>query len=99
MSFKDHPNFPFGVKRIPLFYGWIVLMAATVGVLMSIPGQTMGISVFTDYLISALEIDRTSLSLAYLLGTVASGFLITKAGTFYDRYGARIMAVIAGLML
>ncbi|MFA9389302.1 MAG: MFS transporter [Prolixibacteraceae bacterium] len=66
---------------------------------MSIPGQTMGVSVFTDYLLDALKIERTNLSLSYLLGTVISGFMITRAGKYYDKYGARILAMGAGFLL
>jgi len=92
-------SFPFRVNKFPFFYGWIILLAGTIGVLASIPGQTMGVSVFTDHLIKALNIERTSLSLAYMLGTVASGLLITRAGRYYDKHGARVMAMFAGFML
>ncbi len=92
-------QFPFKVKKFPFFYGWIILIAGTIGVLASIPGQTIGVSVFTDYLIDAIGIKRTDFSLTYLIGTVTSGFLITKAGKYYDLYGARIMAMVAGVLL
>ena len=92
-------SFPFRVNKFPFFYGWIILIAGTVGVVMSIPGQTMGVSVFTDFLIDALKIERTNLSLAYLIGTVISGFMITGAGKYYDKYGARVMAMAAGFLL
>lgn len=98
MNLKTTP-FPFRVDKFPFFYGWVILIAGIIGVLMSIPGQTMGVSVFTDYLVDALNIERTTLSLAYMIGTIASGLLIPKAGKFYDKYGARIMAMVAGLML
>ncbi|MDA3854081.1 MAG: MFS transporter, partial [Bacteroidales bacterium] len=98
MNLKTTP-FPFRVDKFPFFYGWVILIAGTIGVLASIPGQTMGVSVFTDYIIDALRIERTSLSLAYMLGTIASGLLITRAGRYYDKYGARVMAMGAGLML
>lgn len=98
MNLKTTP-FPFRVNKFPFFYGWVILVAGTIGVVMSIPGQTMGVSVFTDYLIDALQIGRTSLSLAYLFGTLISGLLITRAGKFYDKHGARIMAMGAGFML
>lgn len=98
MNLKTTP-FPFKVNKWPFFYGWIILIAGTIGVLMSIPGQTMGVSVFTDYLVDALQIERTSLSLAYMIGTISSGLLITKAGKYYDLYGARIMAMLSGFML
>lgn len=98
MNLKTTP-FPFKVNKFPFFYGWVILVAGTIGVVMSIPGQTMGVSVFTDYLIDALQIGRTSLSLAYLFGTLISGLLITRAGKYYDKHGARIMAMGAGFML
>ena len=96
---KKHPNIPFAPSRIPVFYGWIILAAGTIGMLMSIPGQTMGVSVFTENLLDDLEINRNNLSLAYLVGTVGSGLMITRAGKLYDRYGARLMALIAAGML
>ena len=92
-------NIPFHPSRIPFFYGWIILFAGIVGVLMSIPGQTMGVSVFTDHLIRDLSVDRVQLSTAYMIGTIFSGLLITYAGALYDRLGARIIALGAGIML
>ncbi|HYW95888.1 MAG TPA: MFS transporter [Bacteroidales bacterium] len=92
-------NIPFNPRRSPVFYGWIILFAGIIGVIMSIPGQTMGVSVFTDHLIRDLSMSRVSLSTAYLLGTAASGFIITHAGTLYDRMGARIIAIFAGFFL
>lgn len=96
---KQKGAFPFDPSRLPFFYGWVVLIAGTVGVLMSVPGQTVGVSAFTESLLKDLAVDRDNLSLAYLFGTVASGLMITRAGKLYDSYGARIMAFIAGLML
>ena len=96
---KKYPNIPFAPSRIPVFYGWIILAAGTIGMLMSIPGQTMGVSVFTENLLDDLEINRNNLSLAYLVGTLVSGLMITRAGKLYDRYGARLMAFIAAGML
>jgi len=96
---KRHCNKPFPPSRIPFFYGWVILVAGTVGILMSIPGQTMGVSVFTENLLSDLQINRNNLSLAYLVGTLLSGLMITRAGKLYDKHGARVMAFIAGVML
>mgnify|MGYP005840260307 CR=1 FL=1 len=92
-------NFPFDPGSCPFFYGWIILGFGTVGMLMSVPGQTVGVSVFTDYLIDALSIPRNLLSLAYLAGTICSALLLTRVGTFYDRHGARVTAVIVSIGL
>jgi len=96
---KRNCNKPFQVSNFPFFYGWVILAAGTIGILMSIPGQTMGVSVFTESLLSDLQINRNNLSLAYLVGTLGSGLIITRAGKLYDKYGARVMAFIAGVML
>ncbi len=63
---------------------------ALLGVLMSLPGQTAGISPFTDYLIGALQMSRAHLSIAYLIGTILSAFVLTPAGRAYDRLGSRV---------
>ncbi len=96
---KIPSNIPFGIDRSPFFYGWIILFAGIVGVLMSVPGQTMGVSVFTDHLIKDLNVTRVQLSLAYLIGTATSGLIITYAGILYDRMGARVIAIGAGVMI
>jgi len=92
-------HIPFRPSRFPIFYGWMILAAGTVGILMSIPGQTTGVSVFTENLLRDLDISRNNLSLAYLFGTVFSGMMITRAGKYYDRYGARVMGFISGATL
>ncbi|MCP4007001.1 MAG: MFS transporter [bacterium] len=66
---------------------------------MSIPGQTMGVSVFTDHLMRVTAVSRTQLSSAYLVGTLMSGLLLPAAGSALDRYGTRATVVFASLML
>ena len=80
------PNRPFAPARVPIFYGWVIVAVATLGVVMSIPGQTMGVSVFTDHLIEATGLTRLELSNAYLVGTVISGLLLPRGGRLLDRY-------------
>ncbi|CAN5492489.1 MFS transporter [soil metagenome] len=75
------------------FYGWVVVAAGTVGIIFSIPGQTMGFSVFTDILIEELGLTRVQLSTAYLIGTALSGFSMPLLGRLFDRLGARKMVV------
>jgi len=90
---------PFSPGKLPFFYGWPILAAGTLGVLMSIPGQTVGVSVFTDYLLESLELSRDQLSFAYMAGTIASSLLLPWAGRLYDRFGARVTAAGAGFCL
>ena len=92
-------NIPFNPAKLPFFYGWIIIAAGTVGVIFSIPGQTMGVSVFTDYLIDSLQLSRDTLSTAYLIGTISSSFILTYGGKLYDRYGVRIVVLGSSLLL
>ncbi len=91
-------NFPFDPNRLPFFYGWVIMVASTVGVLFTIPGQTMGVSVFTEVLIREMGLSRLQLSTAYLVGTAVSGFVLPMAGTILDRIGSRRMAVWVSLV-
>ncbi len=91
---KPHPRAlrPFNPGRVPFYYGWIIVAAGTLGLIFSIPGQTMGVSVFTDHLIKALGFTRLRISTAYMAGTLISALLMTRAGRLYDRLGARTTA-------
>lgn len=93
------PDWPFDIRRSPFFYGWVVWLLSTLGFLFSIPGQTMGMAVFTDQFIEVLGLSRTQLSLAYLVGTVGSSLFLTRAGRWYDRLGGRVMVALASLAL
>lgn len=84
---------------MPFFYGWVIWGVSTLGYLMSVPGQTMGMAVFTDTFIETLALSRSELSFAYLCGTVGSAFFLTRAGRLYDRIGARIMVTGAAVLL
>lgn len=86
------------ITKLPFFYGYVILASGTLGILFSAPGQTVGISVFTDFLIHDLNISREKLSLAYLIGTLLSSSLLTYAGKFFDKFGARITAMLSGFL-
>jgi MFS family permease len=85
--------------RFPFYYGWIILVCGALGVLASIPGQTMGVSVFTDNFIEAFGLSRVGISSAYMVGTLASSLLIPFAGIFLDRKGSRLTASLATVFL
>ena len=96
---KKYNQFPFNPNKVPFFYGWVVLFAATIGVLCSAPGQTTGVSTFTDYLIESIGISRDQISTAYMFGTIGSSLILTYAGKLYDKYGARWVGMAAALTL
>ncbi len=91
-SFVDPANSPF-------FYGYVILFIGTLGIYCSIPGQTIGVSVFTDPVKDALGLSRNQFSNAYMIGTIGSSLVIGRAGVWFDTYGARYVAFFAALVL
>lgn len=90
-----NPNHPFSPAKCPFYYGWIIMIGATLGTIASIPGHTMGMGVFTEYLITSLGITRNSLAQSYAIGTIVSSMCLPWAGVMLDRLGARPMIVLA----
>lgn len=88
-------RWPFDPSRVPFYYGWVVVVVGSIGVLASVPGQTAGVSVFTDELTATTGLTRLQLSIAYLIGTGSSGFLLPRAGRALDRYGSRRIGLVA----
>lgn len=85
--------------KSPIFYGYVILLIGTVGIYCSIPGQTIGVSVFTDPVKDALGLSRNQFSNAYMIGTIASSLVIGRAGVWFDTFGARYVAFFAALTL
>ena len=92
-------NRPFDPRRVPFYYGWVVVVAGTIGAIASVPGQTAGVSVFTDDLISTTGLTRLQLAIAYLVGTGMSGLFLGAGGRAIDRHGSRVVAFAATLGL
>ena len=96
---KQPEGIPGALDERGFYYGWVILAAGTVGIIMSVPGQTMGVSVYTNHLLASLPIDRVQLSFAYLLGTMSSAFLLPMVGRLLDRLGARVLGTAASVCL
>ncbi|SDE08592.1 Major Facilitator Superfamily protein [Pricia antarctica] len=98
MSAKSRFSFIDPAKS-PFFYGYVILAVGTLGIYASIPGQTIGVSVFTDPVKDALGLSRNQFSNAYMIGTIGSSLVIGRAGIWFDKYGARYVAFFAALVL
>lgn len=96
---KLKPNKPIDPGSFKIYYGWILVPFAVIGVLMSMPGQTAGFSAFTESILKFTGFTRTRLSFLYMIGTISSGFLIPVMGSVLDRWGSRKMMIFASVML
>ncbi|MHC4551357.1 MAG: MFS transporter [Planctomycetota bacterium] len=90
---------PFCPAKFPFFYGWVIVAVSTLSIVCSIPGQTAGVGVFTDYLIDALGTSRSHLATAYMIGTIISGLILPYAGKLLDRIGIRLMSILSSIGL
>ncbi len=82
------------VKTSPIYYGWVILLAGMIGVIMTSPGQTYAISVFIDYFIADLGVSRSLVSTLYTVGTLTASFALPFVGRQIDRRGSRLMITL-----
>jgi len=82
------------VAGSPIYYGWIILIAGTIGYIMSSPGQTYSVSIFIEHFIADLGINRSTVSTLYMLGTLTASFAMPFVGRQLDQRGPRAVVVI-----
>ncbi len=85
------------IDRIPFHYSWVVLAASMVGMAMTIPGQTVGVSVFLDPIIQDLGVTRSAVSAVYMVGTVIGSLTLPFVGKAIDRHGPRRSVILIAI--
>lgn len=83
--------------RRAAFYGWRILLLATLTGALTGPGQTIGVSVFIDHFIADLALNRSQVATAYLIGTMLGALSLPAVGRWIDRVGARPAITLIGL--
>lgn len=73
----------------PGFAGWRMVALSALMLGLTGPGQTVGISVFVDPMMSTLDLTRSQVSAAYLIGTLAGAFALPRIGRALDDHGTR----------
>lgn len=86
------------VQRSPIFYGWVVWFAASIGMAATSPGQSFSVSLFIDHYIRDFGLDRATVSGLYGLGTFLASLSLTWIGRQIDRQGNRRIAMIIALL-
>jgi MFS transporter, OFA family, oxalate/formate antiporter len=85
------------IRRSPIYYGWIIAFAATLGMIMTSPGQTYAVSIFLEHFIVDLGISRSLVSTLYTVGTLVGSFALPLIGRQIDVRGPRMMTVLISL--
>lgn len=99
-AIESEPNAPLAsrvIDRVPVHYSWVVLVAASFGMAMTIPGQTVGVSVFLDSIIADLGMGRSAVSATYTLGTLAGSLSLPFIGRAIDRHGPRKSVILIAI--
>lgn len=84
-------------KRLPFFYGLVMVPVAMLLQITSSPGQTFAFSAFAPEFQRAFDLPQSQLTLAYMLGTFLAAFPLMAVGPLSDRIGLRWMSVAAVL--
>lgn len=71
------------------YYRKRVITSASVALAMTAPGQTAAISVFVDPLIASLHVSRSSVAMAYSIGSLVGALVMPLLGKLLDRFGPR----------
>ncbi|MGI9595479.1 MAG: hypothetical protein ACR2QK_04930, partial [Acidimicrobiales bacterium] len=79
------------------FHGWRILTVAIATTILTGPGQTIGVAVFIDPMVSSLGVSRSAVSSAYLIGTLTGASAMPFFGRFVDRQGVRLAQTLVGL--
>ncbi len=82
-----------------VYYGWWVVLCSIVTLVGTLPGQTVVVSVFIPELQDALALGPTSMSLAYMMATLAASLPMTAVGRLSDRFGPRRVTLVAAVAM
>jgi MFS family permease len=80
-----------------MYYGWVVLGAASVLIFATGPGHSFGVNVFVDHFIADLHISRSILSLVWASALALSSVLLPIVGILLDTIGVRPVVLFATL--
>jgi sugar phosphate permease len=81
-------------RRLPFFYGYLMLPLAMLMQLGTSPGQTFAVSAFTPALLDSLQLTQSRLGLAYMLGTLMAAVPLIYIGPAADRHGLKRISSI-----
>lgn len=87
------------MKEDRSFHGWRMVLFAAVALGMTGPGQTVGVSVFIDPMMESLDLSRSAISAAYLVGTLGGAFALPRIGRAVDEHGTRVSLGVTGALL
>lgn len=86
------------ISASPIFYGWVILIVAVVGMTMTSPGQAYIFSIFAAGVTKDLQISRSLVSTLYTIGSLIGSAALPLIGRSIDRFGSRGMVTVIALL-
>jgi len=87
------------IRRLPFYYGWLMVPVAVIAQSVTGVGQTYGVSVFNPSLLDTLGISLSALTGAYMVGTLFASFPQAFIGSLMDRFGIRWVMTTVVILL
>jgi len=82
-----------------VYYGWVVLGVAALGMVGTLPGRTQGLGLITEPLLSDLGISRVAYAQINLVATLVGAAFAFGVGSQIDRRGSRsVLTIIAAAL-
>ena len=74
-----------------------MLILAIITAVLTGPGQTIGVAVFIDHFVNDLDLTRSEVSGAYLVGTLMGATLLPTVGRSIDHFGVRSVQLVVAM--
>ncbi len=87
------------IRRLPFYYGWLMVPVAVIAQSVTGVGQTYGVSVFNPSLLDTLGISLSALTGAYMVGTLFASLPQAFIGSLMDRFGIRWVMTAVVILL
>ena len=95
------PPAPSWAGRLPVYYGWVNVVLASIAMSATLPGRSYGLGLIKEPLIAELGITDVRFSILYAIAICIGATVVMPAGWLIDRLGTRgtLGIVAAGLGL
>lgn len=89
------------VRGLPFYYGWVIVVAAALAMVATMPGRTHGLGTITERLLndSELHLDRVLFGQMNFWATMLGAVFCLPCGKLLDRYGIRLTLTIVTALL
>jgi MFS family permease len=93
------PPAPSWVARLPIYYGWVNVVLASIAMSATLPGRTYGLGLIKEPLIADLGISDLDFSFLNAVAICIGAIVVMPTGWLIDRLGTRgTVGIIAGVL-